>query len=289
MIVTDYFVYIHVSRTGGTFLNWLILDQVPGARMLQHHEHLADLPSAYVRLPVIGFARNPWDWYVSMYNDYRRKRQFVYQIVSEQGALDFKRTVARFLSLGDGSDESRKLLRRLAEAAPETIDARKPEAKHLPGLRSEHFARFPADVGYYGWLFNLMLHRDGESGIHIGRFENLREDALRLFEETGAPITKGMMAYLRLAPPLNAGKRPENYEDAYGPELRRLVTRRERVLIESRIHIFPSCGSESGQAFTRLPIDALQTVANRASENRSLAICCAAPAADAADYVLGNL
>ena len=64
MIVSDYFVYIHTSRHGGTFLNKLILDYVPGARMIQYHGHLKDLPAQHAHLPVIGFVRNPWDWYV---------------------------------------------------------------------------------------------------------------------------------------------------------------------------------------------------------------------------------
>ena len=30
------------------------------------------LPPARSRLPVIGPIRNPWDWYLSMHQDYRR-------------------------------------------------------------------------------------------------------------------------------------------------------------------------------------------------------------------------
>ena len=232
MIVTDHFVYIHVSRTGGTFLNRLILDQAPGARMLRYHGHLEKLPAAYSHLPVIGFVRNPWDWYVSMFHDYRRKRQFVFQIISEQGTLDFESTVARFLNLGDGSGESRELLRRLTDAAPATIDTRRPGRNHLPGLRSDHFSNYPSGIGYYGWLFNLMFRTGRERSILFGRFENLREDALRLFEETGVPISKSIADYLGAAPPLNASPRPGNFADAYSPALKSLVEERERGLIE---------------------------------------------------------
>ena len=72
MIVTENFVYVHVSRSGGTFLNKLILEQFPEARKIQYHGQLRDLPDEYAELPVIGFVRNPWDWYVSMYFDYKR-------------------------------------------------------------------------------------------------------------------------------------------------------------------------------------------------------------------------
>ncbi len=249
MIVTDHFVYIHVSRTGGTFLNKLIMKQIPGARMLQYHGHLEDLPAAHAHLPVIGFVRNPWDWYVSMYSDYRRKSQFVYRILSDGGTFGFERTVTRFLNLGDGSTTSRGLLRRLAQTAPRAIDARRPERNQLPGLRSEHFANYPKGMGYYSWLLQLMFRSARRPTIHIGRFENLRAAALRLFEETGTPVTNRLVAYLREAPPLNASPRPGNFVDAYGAGLEALVAEREATIINRFGYEFSSLrGPGSRQA-----------------------------------------
>lgn len=232
MIVTDHFVYIHVSRTGGTFLNKLIMEHVPGARMLQYHGHLRDLPAEYAHLPVLGFVRNPWDWYVSMYCDYKRKRQFVFQILSDRGTLDFDATVSRFLNLGNDSDTSKRLLQQLSRAAPRVINAQRPARNHLPGLRSAHFASYPEGVGYYTWLFQLMFGTEREHQLHFGRQENLRNDALRLFEETGTPITDDMRAYLGHARPLNASPRPKNFIGAYAPELEELVAEKDAYLIE---------------------------------------------------------
>ncbi len=232
MIVTEHFVYIHLSRTGGTFLNKLILSQIPEARMLQYHGHLEDLPSAYSHLPVLGFVRNPWDWYVSMFNDYSRKRQFVFQILSDEGTLDFSDTITRYLNLGDGSASSRQLLRQLSARAPETHQPGLPDGINLTGLKARHFACFPAGIGYYGWLFELMFRCRHEPLIRYGQFENLREDALRLFEETGVKITKPILAYLRLAPALNQAVRPQGYADMYCPALGELLAAREQSLIE---------------------------------------------------------
>ena len=231
MIVTDHFVYIHVSRTGGTFLNRLILNEVPGARMLRYHGRLEDLPVVHAQLPVIGFARNPWDWYVSMFHDYCRKRQFVFQILSDEGILDFERTIVRFLNLGDGSVESRGLLRHLAAAAPVNLSEGKPGRNHLPGLRAEDFVRYPANIGYFSWLFGLMLPTQPGREIHIGRFENLRQDALRLFRETGVPMTNRIVSYLEKAPPLNASSRPRGFDGAFSPELKLLIAEREHAYI----------------------------------------------------------
>ena len=232
MIVTKHFVYIHTSRTAGTFLNKLIVEHVPGARMLQYHGHLKDLPEEFSHLPVIGFVRNPWDWYVSMFFDYRRKKQYVYQIISREGALGFEETVSRFLNLGDNSTLSKRLLRRLVEVAPPIINTRNPGRNHLPGLRSEHFANYSENQGYYSWLFQLMYESETDHCIHIGRFENLREEALRLFEETGTPITNGITAYLKEAEPLNSTRRPKTFVGAYPPRLEQLLVYKDKYLID---------------------------------------------------------
>jgi len=232
MIVTDHFVYIHTSRTAGTFLNKLIIEHVPGAQMLQYHGHLRDLPAKYSHLPVIGFVRNPWDWYVSMFFDYRRKQQYIFQIVSTGGTPNFKPVVTRFLQLGDISVESKRRLDQLAAAAPAVINAHTPPRRRMPGLRSKHFADYPENTGYYSWLFQLMYESDKNHDIHIGRFESLREEALRLFEETGTPITKGISAYLNEGDVLNSSQRPKFYIERYGPELEQLVADRDKYLID---------------------------------------------------------
>jgi len=245
MIVTKHFVYIHTSRTAGTFLNKLILEHVPGAQMIQYHGHLRDLPTQFSHLPVIGFVRNPWDWYVSMFFDYRCKHQYVYQIISERGALGYEETVSRFLKLGDNSVRSKRLLDQLVKAAPTIINARAPARRHLPGLRSEHFANFPEDHGYYSWLFKLMFESEKTHPVHIGRFEDLREEALRLFTITGTPITEAITSYLEKTEPLNSSPRPKAFVGGYPPELEQLVADKEKYLIDkfgyrfSEAHKYP--------------------------------------------------
>ncbi len=232
MIVTNHFVYIHTSRTAGTFLNKLILEQVPGAQMLQYHGLLRDLPAAFSHLPVIGFVRNPWDWYVSMYSDYQRKQQYVFEIISDGGTLGFEATVSRFLNLGENNSQSKRLLNRLIHAAPKVIDASTPRRLGNPGLRSEHFAVFPENLGYYSWLSKLMYESKKKHRVHFGRFEALREEALRLFTITGTPITEGITSYLNEADALNASTRPKDTLGAYGPELELLVADKEKYLID---------------------------------------------------------
>ena len=238
MIVTKHFVYIHTSRTAGTFLNKLILEQAADAQMIQYHGHLKDLPREYSHLPVIGFVRNPWDWYVSMFYDYRRKQQYIFQIIARGGAPGFEAIISRFLRLGDNSVQSKRLLSRLIQAAPKFIDAQTPARRRMPGLRSENFANFPEDHGYYSWLFQLMYTSENTHRIHIGRFENLREEALRLFEITGTPITKGIMAYLKETEAMNSSPRPSSYIGGYPPEIEQLVAEKDKYLIDQFGYVF---------------------------------------------------
>ena len=232
MIVTDHFVYIHVSRTGGTFLNKLIMNHVPGARMLQYHGQLRDLPEEHGDLPVIGFVRNPWDWYVSMFYDYRRKQQYVFQVLSERGRLGFRDTVVRFLTLGDDDEGDRRRREQLVRAAPTLINTQRPARRDLPGLRSRQFAAYPQGTGYYSWLWQLMFASDDTPTIHIGRFENLREEALRLLEETGTPISDRISRYLKDAKRLNASPRPRSYLAGYTRDLERLVEEKDRYIVD---------------------------------------------------------
>ncbi len=238
MIITKYFVYIHTSRSAGTFLNKLILENVQGAKMLQYHGHLRDLPEEYSHLPVIGFVRNPWDWYVSMFFDYQRKKQYVFGVLAGRGDLSFEEILSRFLRLGDNSDLSKRLLAQLVQFAPKTINVRNPARRELPGLRSEHFANYPENLGYYSWLFKLMYESEIDHRIHIGRFENIREEVRRLFEQTGTPITEGIVAYLKNAKVINSSSRPRSYLNGYEPELEQLVAEKDKYLVDQFGYVF---------------------------------------------------
>ncbi len=268
MIVTNHFVYIHVSRSAGTFLNKLILQHIPGARMLQYHGHLTDLPAEYSDLPVIGFVRNPWDWYVSMYYDHRRKPQFVFRVLSENGTLGFEETVSRFLTLGENSDQSQMLRQRLIDRAPDVINKQTPPALRNPGLRSAHFRNYCQDQGYYSWLFQFMFESVRTHQIHIGRFENLREEALRLFEETGTPITNNISSYLKSGRKLNVSPRPNYFVGAYPPDLEKLAAEKEKYLIDrfgyefSEAHRYPKADffKELGTADVSEIVDRVESI-----------------------------
>lgn len=69
MIVNDDFIFIHIQKTGGTWLKRGI-SQSPKHRSkvrIAPHAPLGLLPPEYEHLPAWACVRNPFDWYVSWF------------------------------------------------------------------------------------------------------------------------------------------------------------------------------------------------------------------------------
>jgi len=104
MILKDKCVILHMPKTGGVFMRLLLQkhygDAVelpsgkafedPAARWEQHHA-LDDIRRELDHLPVFGFVRNPWDWYVSWYHFFTTydHRPPHFMTVSKDKTLDF--------------------------------------------------------------------------------------------------------------------------------------------------------------------------------------------------------
>lgn len=109
-----------MPKTGGVFIRILLEkhygDDVrltsgkrftdPTARWAQHHA-LDEAPSELSHLPVLGFVRNPWDWYVSWYHFFttyeHRPPHFI--TVSKDKTLDFAGFIENLYTYPPGSPE----------------------------------------------------------------------------------------------------------------------------------------------------------------------------------------
>ena len=232
MIVTEHFVYIHTSRHAGSFINNLLLEYLPSAKMLRYHGQLRDLPAALRFLPVIGLVRNPWDWYVSMYFNYQAKRQYIFDIVTRGCEMPFTESVERFLTLGDDTAESIATRRALTDAAPSTLAPDIEPRRRRPGLVKQQFGEYPPGKGYYSWLLEQMHTVNGTLTGHFVHFERMREDLPGLLEETGCPVPNAMLRQIKTAPPVNSSFRKPDYREYYSPALRDLVAEKDKSLIE---------------------------------------------------------
>src|SRR5947209_3327070 len=107
MIATDRFVFLHLHKSGGTFVNALLKHCMPSAQQIGYHLPYREVPRIYRDLPVVGTVRSPWAYYVSWYHFQQSLKEpnILFQICSDEGQLGFKETITNLLGLSN--DEKR--------------------------------------------------------------------------------------------------------------------------------------------------------------------------------------
>ena len=72
MVITKHFVFLHMPKTGGTFVEKACGAHLPrewiATTSLHRHAPWEEIPERYQGLPVFFLVRNPWDWYVSWFD-----------------------------------------------------------------------------------------------------------------------------------------------------------------------------------------------------------------------------
>ena len=223
MIVTPRFVFLHLHKSGGTFVNECLFKFVPDALHVGYHLPRSMIPAEYAGLPVLGFVRNPWSYYVSWYTFQleRPHPNFLFRILSDEGRLDFGATLRNMLNLGAGSLRLDMLIRALPSAYSN-------QGLNLPGFALEPIRN--TQLGFYSYLYRY-LYGGGRSPAVVGRVEDLREDLSRMLENVSQPVSADMRAYIEKEAPRNTSAHGA-YTDYYSAELRELVAKRDAEIIE---------------------------------------------------------
>lgn len=223
MIATAQFVYVHLHKSGGTFINECLLRFFPGARQLGYHLPRSLIPADLSELPVLGFVRNPWSYYVSWYTFQSQMAQpnALFRCVSENRKLGFPGTIRNLLELGDDDDRLDALLAQL------------PQAYGSHGLNLPGFALAPirkSGKGFYGFLFDYM-YGPASPIVTVGRVESLRSDLLEFLDRLAIGTSPPLRAFIEGAAPRNTS-RHGSYRDFYNDELAALVQQRDLAIIE---------------------------------------------------------
>jgi hypothetical protein len=228
MLITRYFAFIHLHKTGGVFFRKLCRDHLPSDWIVeesaQTHAGFAAIPDQYAHLPTIAFIRNPWDWYVSWYHwetqylgsgrpPVPQSDTHSWATLMGRGAYDFPRAVTNACTRREGG--------RPWEVAMQAWDVDLLTAVYA--LRTGHY---PAD------LPPELADRDpGDDRVcEVGRFEHLRDDILSFLERHEIPAPAEFVEAVRTSPPRHASKRGA-YADYYDDELRELVAHNARHVI----------------------------------------------------------
>lgn len=261
MIVTDLFAFIHLHKSGGSFISNFLLRFVPSARRIGYHYPLASLPDAYRHLPVLGSVRNPWDFYISYYcfqlellertrkqhaamsprelelwsaqgNDPLNGIDVLFEELSEGGSLGFAATTHRMLQLG--IDDA--LLDGLLEKMPTMLDRRgRCTPLQVEGFRgmnvraSDLMAIRGTGRGIYSFLFRHLY--DNVQGIHFLRMESLRENLLAYLHTLDVDVTPEMESFVLMADRVNTSQHGP-YVSHYDHQLAAQVEERDGELTQ---------------------------------------------------------
>lgn len=222
MLVTDKLLFLHLHKSGGTFVNALLASCLPSARHIGYHLPYREVPSAYRDLPVLGTVRNPWAYYVSWYHfqNSQAEPNLLFRICSKDRQRGFKETIANLVDLG--ADD--KQLGLLMEGVPDHF------LNHGLNLTKACVGQLRASgLGFYSFLYDRLY-----AGAHepiILTTEKLTEELRPALEALGHLPNPCIDRFLNEVPPLNISQHdaPPRYFDA---ELAALVADRDRQVID---------------------------------------------------------
>jgi hypothetical protein len=221
MIATDRFVFLHLHKSGGTFVNECLLRYVPGARQVGYHLPHSLIPPALAPLPRVGLVRNPWSYYVSWYSFQAAQPQPnpLFRVLSRGGTLDFAGTVRNMLDLAHDA----RLLDETVRALPDRYTHR---GLNLPGPALARISG--TGVGFYSFLFRYMFGPDDST--QVGRMDRLRNELPALLARLGVDVSADFRSHLASAAPTNVSVHGP-YAEYYDRELARLVEVRDGGII----------------------------------------------------------
>jgi hypothetical protein len=223
MIVADRFVFLHLHKSGGTFVNECLVRFLPDAKHVGYHLPRSLIPADAAQKPVLGMVRNPWSYYVSWFSFQREqfKPNNLFRILSDGGRLGFEDTLRNMLDLGSGSIR----LDLLANALPANYSN---QGLNLPGT-----ALLPirnTGLGFYSFLYRYMYGGAGGS-LHLAKMEAMRDELQPMLESTGVTVSDEMREYIHNGAARNTSTH-QSYAYYYSNELRELVAKRDAEVIE---------------------------------------------------------
>ena len=228
VIVCNKFVFLHLHKSGGTFVNQMMSACIPYARQIGYHFPYSMLPENFRRLPVIGTVRNPWAYYVSWYSFQQQMKRpnALFMAVSNNNTLDFHATIFKLLSLNN--DEH--LLAKVSALLPTQFENK--------GLNLTQQCIMPinqSSIGFYSFLYNRLYQ--GSVNASIIKVEQLRRDfSAKMATLKVAPQPK-IQAFLEQAPIMNAS-RHQTYQSYYSTALKNHIAELDSALIDSHGYSF---------------------------------------------------
>jgi hypothetical protein len=211
MLMTKYFVLLHIPRTGGHFVRKVCLEHFPRTCFIPNDldpgTPYDEIATDFSDLPMFSLVRNPWDWYVSWYHyltqtNGERRAGPMWETAFDSGRNDFRQTVINACT-GQSFDSPRT-------------------GSIMRELRVDHYTA----------LYTRILGSGVETGpVEVGMLENLRQDLLDFLGRHDVPIERDFVDAVDQMPPQRTSEHSP-YRTYYDDELRDLVGEKARLLVE---------------------------------------------------------
>jgi hypothetical protein len=228
MIVCEKFIFIHLHKSGGTFVNQLMLQCLPSARQIGYHLPYRETPAMYRSLPVVGTVRNPWEYYVSWYffQAAQPRPNPLFRLCSRDGRSGIADTVRRLAGMFSDS----ALVEELREVLPDDF---RPAGLNLTKTCLDGV--ITPGIGFYSFLYERMYA--GALDPIILPAGQLREGLRGALDVLGVMPNARADLFLQQAPRLNVSKHGP-YRDYYDGDLRDLVAAVDGNLIRKHGYAF---------------------------------------------------
>lgn len=231
MIVTNNAVFLHVPKTGGTWVK-----EVLSSHQLDFKEHSLDIPATHDNKPVFVFVRNPWAWHVSFYNymksvPYENMRSpktspqlitLIWKHIFHSDA-SFEEFIYKFASSPD--DEFKKKINSLKRLRAIYLEAEHIDTTHLDMGGLSPFKQY-ASTGIYQSLIDEYT----ALATQVGKTESIRADLKSMLASVDE-LTSDIEKKIDILAPANAGD-PADYRKYYTAETQQLVAKSAESMIK---------------------------------------------------------
>lgn len=235
MVITKKHVYIHLPKTGGTFLTSLLRTSLNCSLAKREHSSISleQKNTIYKDKIIVGSIRNPFDYYVSTFSFAARapgpvRRRAIFGVKSKPLFEKYPEIKELFNDGMDVSNFQKWLPIFLNDMELDWPKIYLPKNSILEGYRHEH------DIGYLTWVFMKMFYeldlsyldtpeKNKIADIYI-KTETLNEQASEIFD---IDIKK-----LNSRPKSNGFKRHKDYREYYNDELIEMVYRKDKYIFD---------------------------------------------------------
>jgi len=221
MIITSDFVFIHLHKSGGTFVNKILAQYYPGAKCPGYHLPYSYLTDEFRQLPTFGLVRNPWAYYVSWYYFQMGMPQQnpLFLLMSNNKQLGFEETITNLLNLGSNPE----MLNNVISLFPDDFPNRG------INLTKNCFSTLKdSNLGFYSFLYQRMFADC--NNLTIGKVDTLRNDLLSFLKQFNSYPGAALESDVLSSEKSNCSNH-KSYTEYYSKELKELVQQKDSSLI----------------------------------------------------------